>query len=198
MISLASAAAHADVVSDWAELQTAFDNAADDPTAPFDPGMFQAFSKTTLAMFEAANSVDPKYVSWLNVARAPAGASQVAAVSVAAHDVLIALYPAKKEKIDCALVFALADIPTGSGRDAGIAAGHAAAVAALAAGGMDLARPKGNYRPSAPALARTAAQQQAASNRAKHGLTKNERESLRAEAVRAARLLDGVKRESKS
>lgn len=150
-LSLASATANADVVSDWSELQTALDKAADDPNTPFDPAMFQASSKTALAMFEAANSVDPKYVSWLKLGRAPAGASQVAAVAVAAHDVLLVLYPAQKEKIDRALVFALADVAAGARRDAGVAAGHTAAVAALAAGGIDPALPKGTYRPTAPA-----------------------------------------------
>ena len=52
-----------------------------------------------------------------------------------------------------------------------------------------------NLRQARKAKIRTAAQQQAASNRAKHGVGKAERARLRVEAERAARLLDGLKRD---
>ena len=52
-----------------------------------------------------------------------------------------------------------------------------------------------NLRQARKAKTRTAAQQQAASNRAKHGVGKAERARLRGEAERAARLLDGLKRD---
>ncbi len=143
--------AHADVVSDWSELQTAVDKDSRDPMADFDPKTFQAFSRMSLAMFEAANSVDPKYQSWLKIPRAPSGGSDAAAAASAAHDVLVSLYPSAKEKLDKALAMHLMDIPAGAERDKGVAAGKVAAAAALAAGGMDPAIPKGSYRPTAPA-----------------------------------------------
>ena len=52
-----------------------------------------------------------------------------------------------------------------------------------------------NLRQARKAKARDAARQQAASNRAKHGVTKAERNRLLAEAKRAARLLDGAQRD---
>lgn len=145
-----STSAHADVVSDWAELQTAIDKDASDPMGAFDPAIFQASSKVNLAMFEAANSVDARYISYLNLPRAAAGASDVVAVSVAAHDVLLSMYPAQKEKIDNALMLALADMAEGPALEAGRKAGRAAAAASLAASGMDPALPKGSYRPTSP------------------------------------------------
>lgn len=148
--ALASVPAQADVVSDWAELQTAIDKAVNGPMGNFDPKLFQAFSRVDLAMFEAANSVDPKYQSYLKLPRAPAGASSVAAVATAAHNVMISLYPAHTDKLDQALTLTLADIPSGIARNNGIAAGKAAAVAAIAAGGINPSLPKGTYRPTAP------------------------------------------------
>lgn len=146
-----SPSAQADVVSDWAELQSAIDKAVSDPMGNFDPKLFQAYSRVDLAMFEAANSVDRKYQSYLNLPRAADGASSVAAVATAAHDVMILLYPSQTEKLDRALLLALADVPAGGARDNGIAAGKAAAVKAMIAGGIDPTLPKGTYRPTAPA-----------------------------------------------
>lgn len=145
-----AAPAHADAVSDWAELQTALDKAVQDPAAGFNPELFNAFSKVNLAMFEAANSVDPRYQSWLKLPAAPAGGSDIAAVAAAAHDTLIKFYPGQADKIDQAYTLALASIPAGPARANGITAGKAAAAAALAAGGIDPALPKGSYRPTAP------------------------------------------------
>jgi hypothetical protein len=150
VFALASAPSRADVVSDWAELQSAIDKAVEDPSGAYDAKTAQASSKVTLAMFEAANSVDPRYESWLKVPRAPAGTSVDAAVASAAHDVLVSLYPSQKDKADEALTLTLMEIAAGPTRDKGVAAGHIAALASLAAGGIDPALPKGAYRPTAP------------------------------------------------
>jgi hypothetical protein len=52
-----------------------------------------------------------------------------------------------------------------------------------------------NLRMARKAKARTEAQQQAQANRALHGQTKDARRKAQAEAERAARLLDGHRRE---
>ena len=52
-----------------------------------------------------------------------------------------------------------------------------------------------NLRLARKARARTAAAQAADENRARHGLTRAERHRQQAEAQRAARIIDGAKRE---
>lgn len=145
---IAAVPARADVVADWAELQSAFEKAANTGTPlPFDAVKYQSYGKVALAMFEAANAIDRRYVSYLGMAPAPAGASDVAAVDAAARDALAALYPGKFEQIDKAYVMVIDAVPAGPARDAGIAVGKAAAAAALAAGGRDPALVPGAYRP---------------------------------------------------
>lgn len=55
-----------------------------------------------------------------------------------------------------------------------------------------------NLRQARKAKARAAAQQQAVSNRAMHGLTKAERIRQRTEAKRLARTVDGARRDPDS
>ncbi len=146
-LALLSAPARADVVSDWSELQTAIDKGVDNPDDSFQADTYQAGSKLTLAMFEAANGIDRKYESWLKLAPPPKGASGLAAVDAAARDMLVALYPGQRKKIEKAYTLALMAVPAGPAREAGVSFGRAAAVAALSAGGLDPALPKGSYRP---------------------------------------------------
>ncbi len=54
-----------------------------------------------------------------------------------------------------------------------------------------------NLRLARKAAARTAREAETATNRARHGRTRAEREATSAEAERAARLLDGAKREGR-
>ena len=84
LLAFTATAAHADVVADWAELQTAIGKANETPFGVFDPALNQAYGKVGLAMFEAANAANPRYVSYLKLPRAAAGASDIAAVSAAA------------------------------------------------------------------------------------------------------------------
>ena len=97
-----------------------------------------------LAMFDAVNAIDRSYESYaLDLARGggregrPAvrpqgniatsrGASQEAAAAQAAHDTLVALYPARQAIFDAALAEDLAGIPVGRARQ-GIAIGKEAA-----------------------------------------------------------------------
>lgn len=71
----------------------------------------------------------------------------MAAVSAAARNVLLKLYPSQEKTIQNAFKLAMADVPSGVARDQGIAVGERAAAAALKAGGVDAARPRGVYRP---------------------------------------------------
>jgi hypothetical protein len=129
-----AAPARADQVTDWMSIAA---NIGDTGDGPFDPAVEQSGSKLTLAMFEAANAVDRRYESWLKLPAAPAGASGDAAVATAAHDVLVAIFPTKKPGFDDAYLLAMANVTDAAARDVGVAVGHAAATAALAAGGAD-------------------------------------------------------------
>jgi hypothetical protein len=152
MVAAATAqSASADVVSDWAEVLTTVNEASDDPMAPYDPNRMHVFGRATLAMFEAANAVDPQYRSYLKLDRAPRDTSMDAAVATAAHEVLGAIYPDQKKTIDDALTLSLADVPEGRARTNGIALGKRAAKAALARGGVDPDLPLGYYRPTGAA-----------------------------------------------
>lgn len=139
--------AQADAVADWAELQTAVAKAEQNPNPPFDADRYHSYSRVMLAMFEAANSVDRRFVSYLGLPAAAPGASDVAAVHAAARTALAAIYPDQKAQIDKAYAMAIAGVAAGPARDAGVAAGEAAARAAVKAGGRDLARQVGVYRP---------------------------------------------------
>ncbi len=132
---VAASVARADVVSDWAEFSAAVADAA--PDGPFDVNLYLAGTRADLAMFEAADSVDRKYASFLHLPVAAPGASGTIAVATAAHDVLLAAFPAQKGTIEDRYCLALAEERDGPGKAAGIAAGHAAAAAALKAGGLD-------------------------------------------------------------
>lgn len=144
--------ASADVVSDWSEFADAMIATARAPDAPFDAAAVQGPTKAALAMFEAVDSIDRRYASWLKLPLAAPGADPVIAAATAAHDVLLACYPAQHTAIDDRYALALAEAagPGGAaGRAAGIAAGKVAAVAALTAGGVDPAVKVVPYFPQA-------------------------------------------------
>ena len=150
LLLIAAGPLRADPVSDWAEFADAVETAASVADAPFDAATAQAGSKVALAMFEAADAVDRRYRSWLTLPPAAAGAAGPVAVATAAHDVLAALYPAQQAAIDDRYALALVDVPEGAARAGGIAAGRRAAVAALAAGGIDGRVPLIPYAPATP------------------------------------------------
>ena len=131
-----AAPAQADPVTDWIDFAQAIDAVAAKPDAPFSVDTDLAGTRTALAMFEAADAVDRRYQSWLKLPPAAPGASAAVAVATAAHDVLAAAYPSQRDAIDDRYALAIAEA-RGPARDAGIAAGRAAAAAALAAGGLD-------------------------------------------------------------
>jgi len=148
LLLVAGAAARADAVSDWFEFAQAVEDAARVPDAPFDVDTYCSGTRTALAMFEAADSIDRKYSSLLRVAAAPRDASIPIAVATAAHDVLAAAFPSQKAMIDDRYALALAGERDGAAKDAGIAAGHAAAAATIRAGGLDPAASLTPYTPA--------------------------------------------------
>ena len=100
-------------------------------------------------MFEALNAIDPRYESYLGLAKSDPKASQDAAAASAAYHVLLDHFPNLKRSLDDSLAITLAGIPDGPAKDAGIALGQQTAKLALAAGGVDPAVRQIPYRPAA-------------------------------------------------
>ena len=84
-----------------------------------------------LAVFEAVNSVTGDYEPYLGTIAAPPWASPDAAAIAAAHRTLVTLRPGSAPALDAARAQSLAAIPDGPAKNAGIAAGEAAAAAML-------------------------------------------------------------------
>ena len=61
------------------------------------------YAMTSVAVFDAVNSIDNRYRPYLVSVNAASGASRAAAAAQAAHDVLVALYPGQRAMLDAAL-----------------------------------------------------------------------------------------------
>jgi hypothetical protein len=132
---------HADAVTDWnAIMQTTVAS-----SNPFFQGRNAAIVQ--IAVFEAVNTIVGDYEPYLGTLKAPPGASPDAAAIVAAHDALVALYPASATGLDTSKAFSLAAIPDGQSKTDGIAVGMAAASAILALRANDGSGVVVNYTP---------------------------------------------------
>ncbi len=98
-----------------------------------DPGPIiesRAFAIFHAAIHDAVNGVDRHYKPYTADVSSP-GASVEAAVATAAHDVLISLSPSQRDKIEAEYTDALAAIPDGPAKAAGVALGRECAQANL-------------------------------------------------------------------
>ena len=139
--------AEADTVTDWWALANRYYNASQVGGGPRSPEMDRASTRAALAMFEAVNAIEPRYISYLGVARADPKASQDVAAATAAYRVLLSAYPANKTALEESYALAMSAIPEGAAREAGKALGEATAKAALATGGLDPSIALEHYRP---------------------------------------------------
>jgi hypothetical protein len=119
--------AKADTVLDW----NAIAITATAGQSPFAQARIMAI--TQLAVFEAVNTIDPRYEPYLGTLVAPGGASIDAAVIAAAHKVLRNYVPGSAAMLDAARISALASIPDGTAKAGGITTGEAAAAAMIMA-----------------------------------------------------------------
>jgi hypothetical protein len=116
LVSLAvSAPARADVVTDW-NLQV-FTSGG--------PQIQRTLAMVHLAMFDAANAIEPRYHAYLTLPDPPPGALAEAAAASAAHGVLIRLFPAQAASLDALLVTSLSAFPDGPAKTDGVAFGDA-------------------------------------------------------------------------
>jgi len=140
-VSFCTVVAHADTVTDWnAIMQTTVASSND-----FFQGRNAAIVE--IAVFEAVNTIVGDYEPYLGTLTAPPGASPDAAAIVAAHDTLVALYPASATGLDLSETASLAAIPDGQSKTDGIAVGNAAASAILTLRANDGSGVLVNYTP---------------------------------------------------
>jgi hypothetical protein len=91
---------------------------------------FRQYAMLHIAMFDAVNSVTPRYTPYrIEVAGASASSDEAAAAQ-AAHDVMVALFPAAAASFDSALAARLAPLPEAAVAN-GVATGKLAAQAVL-------------------------------------------------------------------
>jgi hypothetical protein len=118
-----SGVASADVVTDWNNVWLDAVRATGGGPCPIS----RAGAMVSVAVFEAANSINPTYEPYFDFVPVTEPADQTAAIAVAAHDVLVHIYPKRQAIFDAALATSLSGVPAGEARDNGIAVGRAAA-----------------------------------------------------------------------
>jgi hypothetical protein len=123
-----TAAARADVVSDWNTI--AVNTAVVNNQNPFAQARYAAIVQ--IAVFEAVNSITGEYKPYLGTITAPPGASADAAAIEAAYQVLSTYFPASQATLYDDRSNSLASIPDGEAKSDGIATGDAAALAMIA------------------------------------------------------------------
>jgi hypothetical protein len=98
----------------------------------------RSFAIMHAAIYDAVNAIDRKHRPYLvRLSSVPRDASQDAAAAAAAHEVLVALYPAFKTTLDAQLQQSLAQIPDGNGKAEGVLIGQDVADHILAARSND-------------------------------------------------------------
>lgn len=114
---------------------------------PFSPPReTRTMAMVSAAVFDAVNTIDVAYEPFLARMVPRRGASIPAAVATAAYRVLHELYPAVAA-LDADYSAALAAIPNGEAKDAGIATGEAAATATISARKQDHAADQASFTP---------------------------------------------------
>jgi membrane-associated phospholipid phosphatase len=119
------------------------------------------------AIYDAVNDIDRSYTPFFADVKAPPGASLEAAAAQAAHDTMVALFPAHQATFDATLAADLAGIPPGRAR-LGTAVGQAVAQQILAWRSTDGSNAQvtyvqgtdpGDWQPTPPAFAPAVAPQ---------------------------------------
>ena len=141
-----STVTNSDVVVDWSRI--VFEAAmTDDGFVSFMGPRHQAM--VHIAMHDALNAIDPRFDQYAYFGRSN-GANPIAAAAKAAHDVLVAVYPAQQATLDAELATWLATVPNGSGKTKALTLGAKAAAAIVALrqnDGTDVDLLSPNYTP---------------------------------------------------
>src|SRR5688572_32079853 len=104
---LSASSGIADVIHDWNEKAVSAGYTARQGPPPHT----RIVAMVHLAMFEAVNSIDPRYRPYRTRLAAEPGASREAAAAAAAHHLLVRFYPDQAKILDKALQASLAVLP---------------------------------------------------------------------------------------
>jgi hypothetical protein len=129
-VMLIAAPASANVITDWDATGVALiqGNAPAPPPRVGGPtGGMRIIALMHVAMFEAVNTIEPRYQPFNGDPKAKIDASQDAAAASAAATVLAKLDPESASKVKDALEKSLAGIPNGAAKDRGIKLGEESA-----------------------------------------------------------------------
>ena len=107
----------------------------------------RVLSMMHVAMFEAVNAIDRRYAPYKLSLPADRSTSREAAAAVAAHDVLLSVYPDLKPDLDATLTNSLAPIADGESKIAGISLGKEAAMQIIELRANDGSAAPETYRP---------------------------------------------------
>jgi hypothetical protein len=137
--------AKADVISDWNERVV---NAASRVPGGQTPAIqARNIAMVHLAMFDAVNSIEPRYTPYRVQLQVPDTTSREAAASAAAHYLIVRLYSFQSKEADAALAAALAAVPDGPAKTQGVQLGEKVAAAILEERSTDGANVPDTYRP---------------------------------------------------
>src|SRR5258706_1750486 len=136
----------ANVVRDWCKKST---GAAYYMSGPGTTGA-RVVALAHTAMFEAVNSIEPRYQPYKALLKADPSSSREAAASAAAHGVLTRLVkdPEQLKQYEALHAATLSRIPDGDAKTRGIALGKEAAEAIMAERGNDGSDAVNDYRPA--------------------------------------------------
>src|SRR5262245_61608720 len=118
----------ADVITDWNEKAVALVT----KHRMLPPQAERIIASVHVAMFDAVNSITPRYRPYRVAATSPKGASQEVAAAVAAGTVLAGLIAEESEALNTAMASYLATIPEDTAKSDGIKIGQDAAAQIVA------------------------------------------------------------------
>ncbi len=133
----------ADVITDWNEKAVAFVTAR----TMLPPQAERVIATVHVAMFDAVNSIERRYLPYMLQLPAAKETSKDAAAAVAAATVLAALLPNSADEMKGALAAYLATMPPGTSKDDGIKLGEAVGAKIAAARANDGSNAPDSYRP---------------------------------------------------
>ncbi|MGH8058144.1 MAG: vanadium-dependent haloperoxidase [Candidatus Entotheonellia bacterium] len=135
--------ASADVISDWNEKAIAVGFTA----RQLPPAHTRNVAIVHVAMFDALNSIEPRYTPYRVQLPAAPGASRDAAGAAAAHYLLVRMYPDQAKELDAAFQASLAAVPEGPPKAQGIQRGEHVAAFISDERQTDGANAPNTYRP---------------------------------------------------
>src|SRR3954466_450695 len=133
----------ADAITDWNEKAAALVT----KHRMLPPQAERIMASVHVAMFDAVNSIEPRYRPYLAVMTPRNGASKEAAAAVAAGTVLAGLLPEETEAMNTEMTSHIATIPPGLAKSEGIALGQDVAAKIVAARKTDGSDAPDAYRP---------------------------------------------------